>query len=328
MTAKNLVILGATLLLAAKSSAKTIPYPGEFATLDAAAQAASPGDTVLVAPGHYEETVRMKSGIVLRSSAGRDSTVLTSPGTGLEPLKERLVECIGVDSTAAIEGFTLDHGKSSGAGIYCENSKPAIRQNWIRGFGWGIDLRHSPAYLDDNIVEGCLTFAVLAVSCSPTFHRNEIRNNKSIAIEIAGNHSQPEIGGSRENANKLYGNVVAIRVSGRKDVVANYNDWGWETTEEMRQEGYPSDIDVFVDGNDFGKSHRGRGKIDYRNWITAPPAKVASSNGPGHAAKRDSTAAQAQSNERRPYLPLGLTGAVVAIFVAMAARRRRASARP
>lgn len=327
MTAKNLVILGAALLLSTKSSAKTIPYPGEFATLDATAQAASPGDTVLVAPGNYQETVRMKSGIVLRSSAGRDSTVLTSPGTGLEPLTERLIECIGVDSTAAIEGFTLDHGKSFGAGIYCENSKPSIRNNLIRGFGWGIDMRRSAAYVADNVVEGCSTFAVLIVGCSPTLHRNEIRNNKTIAIEVAGNHSQPVIGGSPENANKVYGNMAAIRVSGRKDVVANYNDWGWEATEEMRQEGYPADIIAIIDGNDFGKSHRGRGRLDYRNWITAPPAKVASSNATAHTAARDSTASQAQSNERRPYLPLGLAGVVV-VIVALAARRRRASARP
>ena len=326
MTAKNLVILGAALLLPAKSSAKTIPYPGEFATLAAAVQAASPGDTVLVAPGNYQEKVRMKTGVVLRSSAGRDSTVLTSPDTGLQPMEERLVECTDVDSTTAIEGFTLEHGKSLGAAFYCENSKPVIRNNVIRGFGWGINLRYSPAYLADNIVENCTAFAILIVGCSPTLHRNEIRNNGSVALDITGNHSMPVIGGSAENANKFYGNVGAVRISGRKDVVANWNDWGWETTEEMNKKGYPADIIGFIDGNDFGKSHRGRGKLDYRNWITASSVKPASAPSPAQSAGSDSTPAT-KSKDTRRYLPFWLAGAVVVIFAARAARRRRASER-
>jgi hypothetical protein len=321
-----LAILGAAFLFPAATSAKIISHPGEFATIDAAVQAAGAGDTVLVALGTYQETIRMKSGVVLRSSAGRDSTILISPAAGLEPLKERVIECIGVDSTAVIEGFTFDHGKSFGAAIYCENAKPSIKSNLIRGFGWGIHLKHSPAYLADNIVEGCTTFAVLIVGCSPTLHRNEIRNNYSLALEISGNHSQPQIGGSLENANKFYGNSGAVRISGRKDVVANWNDWGWETTEEMNKEGYPSDIIGIVDGNDFAKSHRGRGKLDYRNWITASTAKVASA--PAAASSPESESSVENKEEKRSYLPLGLSGVVVVILVALAARRRRANARP
>jgi hypothetical protein len=265
--------------------------------------------------------------VVLRSSAGRDSTTIVSPAGGLEPLTERLIECIAVDSTTVIEGFTFDHGKSQGAGIYCEqNSRPSIRHNLIRGFGWGIHLKHSPAELTDNIVEGCLTFAVLVMGCSPILHKNEIRNNSSVAIEIAGNHAQPEIGGSPENANKFYGNNGAIRISGRKDVMANWNDWGWETTEEMNKKGYPADIIAIVDGNDFGKTHRGRGMLDYRNWITAPPAKHAVSA--AHHSGQDSTssAAVSKDREKKTLLPLGLSGVVVIIIIAMAKRRRRANA--
>jgi hypothetical protein len=316
-------LLVALSLFSKASSAKTIPYPGEFPTLDAAVQAASAGDTVLVAPGTYQESVRMKSAVVLRSSAGRDSTTLVSPGNAPDPLKERVIECIGVDSTTVIQGFTIDHGKSYGLAFYCENSKPSIRDNLIRGFGWGMHLKHSPAYIADNIVENCTAFGLLIMGCSPTVHRNEFRNNTGFAIDISGNHSQPEIGGSAENANKLYGNAGAVRISGRKDVVAHWNDWGWETTEEMKKEGYPSDIIAFMDGNDFGKSHRGRGKLDYRNWITASTAKVAAV-----ASAPESASSVENKEEKRSYLPLGLSGVVIVILVALAARRRRANARP
>jgi len=265
----------------------------------------------------------MKSGVVLRSSAGRDSTTIASPGTGLEPLKERLIECIGVDSTTVIEGFTLDHGKSTGAAIYCEDSPLTIRGNSIGGFGWGIHLRHSPALIVDNIIEKCSPFAVLIVSCSPKLHRNDVRNNATIGIEISGNKSFPEIGGSAENANKFYGNPVTIRVSGRKDVNAHWNDWGWETTAEMEREGYPADIVALVDGNDFGKSHRGRGKLDYRNWVKPPPAKQASSETPA-VPSAATDAGSASENGSANYLPLGVGAAVVVILAALAARRKRA----
>jgi hypothetical protein len=93
----------------------------------------------------------------------------------------------------------------------------------------------------------------------------------------------------------------------------------------MNKEGYPSDIIAFLDGNDFGKTHRGRGKLDYRNWITASTAKVASS--PAAASSPESSTAE-NKEEKRSYLPLGLSGVVVVIIVALAARRRRANARP
>jgi hypothetical protein len=326
VTATKVLLAGAILLCPLVSQAKIIPYPGALASLDEAIQSAASGDTVLVAPGKYTETFRMKSGVVLRSSAGRDSTIIVSPGTGLDPLKERLIECIGVDSTTVIEGFTLDHGKSNGAAIYCENSYLTIRENLISGFGWGIDLRRSPALVVGNIVERCTPFAVLILSCSPKLYRNEIRNNASTAIDISGNKSTPDIGGSKENANKFYGNQGAIRVSGRKDVAAQWNDWGWETTAEMEREGYPSDIIAITDGNDFGKSHRGRGKIDYRNWIKPPPVKQASSgprSQPNAGTEAGSAGGASGEGSANRVVPWAAGAILVGIFVAFAARRKR-----
>ena len=47
--------------------AATIRVPQDHKTIQAAIDASNPGDTILVAPGKYQERIRLKSGIVLRS---------------------------------------------------------------------------------------------------------------------------------------------------------------------------------------------------------------------------------------------------------------------
>ena len=69
-------------------------------------------------------------------------------------LEERLFECLdGIDRSTIIEGFSLDGSSMPGAGIYCENGSPTIRGNRISGFGWGINLRHSTALIEENTIE-------------------------------------------------------------------------------------------------------------------------------------------------------------------------------
>jgi hypothetical protein len=102
--------------------------PGDAATIQDAITAGAPGDTVLVSDGYYYESVSMKSGVVLVSEGGPTSTTIDgSPGG-------RAITCVNVDTTAAINGFTLTGGYAgSGGAIYCVNSSPSIAFNVIRG---------------------------------------------------------------------------------------------------------------------------------------------------------------------------------------------------
>ena len=63
------------LILPCISQAVTLNVPADYATIQAAVDAANDGDTVLVAPGNYSEIlININKDIILESSAGAAST--------------------------------------------------------------------------------------------------------------------------------------------------------------------------------------------------------------------------------------------------------------
>ncbi|MCP3162185.1 right-handed parallel beta-helix repeat-containing protein [Myxococcus qinghaiensis] len=95
--------------------------PGEYPTIQAAVDAASPGDTVHVAPGVYNEHVRLKSGIRLLGS-GAPFTVLDAQGAS------RALVDFSYASDVVIEGFTFRNvGSDTPCGL------PASLSSWCSG---------------------------------------------------------------------------------------------------------------------------------------------------------------------------------------------------
>ena len=250
------------------AGAVTRRVPQEHATIGEALSAASAGDTVLVARGTYKELIQMPKGIVLRAADGPDSTTLVSPQLGKTPLEEKLVVIApGSDRTTVLEGFTLVSGLVRGSAVYCENGSPTIRGNVVHGFGWGLNLRFSDALVEDNTIERCEPFGISIFASSPTIRRNTVHGNGGRALSIEGKKSKPVIGGRREDANRIYGNAVAMVNGSRNDIDARFNDWGWDTTVEMEKRGYPANITAILDGRDSGGSFVGKGTVDYSSWI-------------------------------------------------------------
>lgn len=93
------------------ASAATIRVPIDHPTVDRALRAAGPGDTVLVAPGVYQENIvwPLVQGIVLTGEASPEATILDGGGA---------LSVIGVygsiDSTTVIRRLTLQHGHAEG----------------------------------------------------------------------------------------------------------------------------------------------------------------------------------------------------------------------
>lgn len=120
-----------------------IHVPDEYPTIQEALNQANFGDTVLVAPGTYDENIVWPqfNGIRLIGS-GRDSTIIDGSLAG--PVMT--ISGSYIDTLTIIEGFTIRNGWSDlfGGGIYLNTASPTIQNNLIihnhssRGGGIGV----------------------------------------------------------------------------------------------------------------------------------------------------------------------------------------------
>jgi hypothetical protein len=156
----------------------TIRVPGDYLTIQAAIDAAAPGDTVLVAPGTYtgdgnRDLDFYGKNIVVRSEAGPEVTIIDCQASAGDPHRGFCLHS-GESQHAVIEGFTIVNAQASfetglyqcyGGGIFCEGSSPTIRSNVIEqcgavyggiGFG-GYDIGRGGAVASvfgDPVIEG------------------------------------------------------------------------------------------------------------------------------------------------------------------------------
>ena len=89
-----------------------IDVPDDFASIGTALFFALPYDTILVAPGVYQENIvwPSKQGIKLLSAEGPEVTILDGGGT-----VQVLGVYSGVDTTTIIRGFTIRNGHAEGS---------------------------------------------------------------------------------------------------------------------------------------------------------------------------------------------------------------------
>ncbi|HVP39364.1 MAG TPA: right-handed parallel beta-helix repeat-containing protein [Candidatus Saccharimonadales bacterium] len=126
---------------------------------------AHPGDTVLVAPGDYEERIVLPSGVTLRSRDGAAATRL------LGDLRGSVVLIQDADSLTRLEGFTVSRGRSThlpevrlegGGGVLAYRAAVRLRDNIFTdnqlevglGVGGGVALWECPAVLERNVFDG------------------------------------------------------------------------------------------------------------------------------------------------------------------------------
>ncbi len=126
--------------------------PSQYATIQAAVDAAAPGDTVLVADGTYRgpgnrDIDLAGKAITVRSEHGPGTCVIDCEGTSPEP--HRGFRVANYESSATrIEGFMIEFGlapaepncPSSGGGLFIYSANPTIRncvfvQNTTQSWG-------------------------------------------------------------------------------------------------------------------------------------------------------------------------------------------------
>ena len=218
---RSLAFAALALALAAPVSAE-VWRVSEWIQIQEAIDSAAYGDTVLVAPGQYDRLV-MRSGIHLMAEGGPEETVLRNNSFWV-------IKADGVDSTAVIEGFTLDGVKAAEGVLYVENSfltvtNCILKNGWsgVRALYCDIDIRNctirdcqngiymyeSEGQIIGNDIQLCIT-GINLVSSSPRVLRNTITRN-SYGLTLS-DHSDPSIGGSVASANRVWNNAaVAVK---------------------------------------------------------------------------------------------------------------------
>lgn len=166
--------------------AATRHVPAQYATIQAAVDAAVDGDCIEVAPGLYVESLAfLGKDIHVRSVSGPAVTTIRGSGSSV-------VEFVsGETNEAILEGFSITGGEASvGAGIFVTQSNPTIRGNWIFGNppigsstqgGGGIGVFDADAVMIEHnlIVDNLATFGggIYANSSTLVLRQNIIARN-------------------------------------------------------------------------------------------------------------------------------------------------------
>lgn len=188
------------------AAASTLHVPSAYPSIQDAIDASSDGDTVLVAPGIYQENIRfLGKAIVLTSESGYDVTMID----GSEPAgpdSGSVVSFIdGEGPGSELTGFTVTGGTGTrsgtnrrGGGVFCLGSSPTIRGNLITGnsifsvdnsYGAGVLCSTSDASVEGNVISGNAAGSqnghgygggvYFVLGSSPVISRNHVFGNEA-----------------------------------------------------------------------------------------------------------------------------------------------------
>lgn len=136
-------------------NASTINVPADHPTIDEAITFASPGDTVLVAPGTYFENINFYGkAITVTSSGGPRVTIIDGGQNGPVVIFSQFE-----GPNSVLSGFTLQNGAADfGGGVSIDIGSPTIKNNIIQnnsacGNGGGIGIRDSSPHILNNVIK-------------------------------------------------------------------------------------------------------------------------------------------------------------------------------
>ncbi len=184
----SLTVLFFAVCSSSAATADTILVPGDFATLQAALDAAVNGDTILAADGTYTGAGNKNldfhgKSITLRSENGPTLCIIDCEGDG------RAFYFLG-DGNQIVDGFTVMNGYGDGGGaIFCDtDSAPIIRNCRFIGNdafqGGGIYLNGSNAIISgcefDSNSAGLHGGGIYAASSAPTIENSILSGNGAL----------------------------------------------------------------------------------------------------------------------------------------------------
>lgn len=196
---RTLSLLGVLLSTVTLPAQVTLNVPAQYATVQAAINAAQTGDTVLVAPGTYTGTALaltvdfLGKAITVRSAQGPGVTTLTTP------FGRVVTFASGEGAASVLEGFTINGGNG---GVLCHGASPTIRACVIANntgvmSGGGVRIVADGGQVASPLIEDCrielngafdhgagISVEVDGGVGSPTLRRCSIANN--VALDCHG----------------------------------------------------------------------------------------------------------------------------------------------
>jgi serine protease len=195
----------------------TLTVPGEFPTIQAALNAALPGNTVSVSPGTFPENLNFQGKAVsLVSTGGASQTTIAAPGG----------TAVTIGPAGSIAGFTISGGTATfGAGMAVSGSGTVIandifqsNQEGFGGFGAAIGGNSASPVIeqdlftgnscDDQFLSGVVAFVN---DSSPTIENNVFHDNPCRAVNL----TLPQGDTPLIINNTMVRNSVGVRVDGR-----------------------------------------------------------------------------------------------------------------
>lgn len=243
-------------VLVSSSAGREILVPGDFPTIRAAVDAAGDGDSIVVSPGTYNETI-----LILKPNVQ-----LHLIGKG-KPTLRQMIKIVGA-KWVTVEGFKMIGGTDeSHGGVVSQNSSLTLKDMEISGFHHGVMIMNGSAEISncritdsfnvcvqvsygdllltdsvlsdsgtglilsgggDMLVRGNSFFrneiGVQCVDSAPVLRRNLIKNNRYGLMSI---DARPDLGSVDEfGENSFIKNEVHIHNQGANAISAIGNYWG------------------------------------------------------------------------------------------------------
>lgn len=204
------IIITLFLAMTAVGFSATINVPTDYSSIQDAIDAAVNGDTVLVAPGTYVESIDFTGkAITVMSSDGPELTTISWNATGDVVTFEN-----GETLESVLHGFTI----TKGFGIRCYNASPTISGNLIEGcLVCGVVCTHvANPDIVGNTISDCWQGINCDLDSSPLIMDNVIRFNKSVpgpdqggtqggGLYVDASGSMPLIVNNIIHGNSVYG---------------------------------------------------------------------------------------------------------------------------
>ncbi len=152
---------------------------GEGMTINAAIEQARKGDMVEVASGEYQEQVRLKSGVAVKSRVPYGAILRGTPLNNPVVIAENIQD-------AALIGFRILVGPNAQVdrAILIVNSRVEVTDNEVQGAGIGIEIRGgASSVLRANAIRDSLGEGLLITGPSqPWISHNTFQGNKGAAL--------------------------------------------------------------------------------------------------------------------------------------------------